>query len=197
MKEILLATNNQKKVKEFQTKCLEFGIKILTPKSIGLFMDVEENGQTFEENALLKSRFGFEKTGIPTISDDSGICVDALGGQPGIYSARYGDPSWDDKKRTLYLLDQMKHFLNRKAKYVCAISFIDSKNSKTFYGECFGLIEWDYDEKGIFGFGYDPIFYFPTLGERFSRTPTEYKNSVSHRGIAMNHFINFLRNSKG
>ncbi|MCP5510371.1 MAG: RdgB/HAM1 family non-canonical purine NTP pyrophosphatase [Leptospiraceae bacterium] len=192
MKELLLATNNPKKVKEIRDLMQRMNYRVLTPRDLNLDFDVEETGTTFRENAQLKSSALYKLTGIPSLADDSGICVESLQGAPGVYSARYGSPNWTDRERAEYLLENMKSFINRRAHYFCSISYSREEGTEFFDADVHGVIEWDYDEKGKFGFGYDPIFYYPPFGERFSRVPTDRKNQISHRGKALRAFIHYI-----
>jgi len=186
-----IATNNQHKLLEFQNYFLNTEVDLLTPKILGIKFEAEENGATFQENAGIKSKKLFSISGIPSISDDSGICVAALGKEPGIFSARYGNPNFNDKERAFYLLDQMKGCQNREANYQCSIAFTTKDGTIFFDGQCIGQITYDYDETG-FGFGYDPIFYYPPLKKRFSQITRDEKAKVSHRGIALRKFLEYV-----
>ena len=191
---ILLSTNNKKKYNEFKQIVLPLGIEISTPEMMGISLDVEETGNTFEENASLKSNALYSITKIPTLADDSGICVSYLNGEPGIYSARYGNPGLDDRGRAEYLLEAMKNIENRKAYYVCCLAYTNSKGTFFVREECHGELTTKYDEEGIYGFGYDPIFYFPPLNAVFSSVLPEEKNIVSHRGKALKVFYENYKN---
>lgn len=192
MKEILLASNNKHKVSEFRHSLEPLGFYVYTPADLGIKLDVEETGQTFEENALLKSQKLFELTKKPSLADDSGICVLALGGKPGVYSSRFGDPKWTDKERAIHLLNTLNGITDRKCFYFASLAFTTEQGSQVFKGRCDGLIADDYDESGIYGFGYDPIFiHYPTL-LRFSQIPPEEKFKLSHRGNAIRSFLNYL-----
>jgi XTP/dITP diphosphohydrolase len=192
MKPILLASNNSHKIFEFRNALSAIGWSLVTPADLQLEYEVEETGTTFDENASLKSNFLFQKTNTPCIADDSGLCVEALQGAPGVYSARYGLPHFNDKDRALYLLDQMKSHSNRNCFYFASLSLTDSTGTRFFHGKCEGVLEKDYDEEGKHGFGYDPIFYYPPLQNRFSRIPIQEKNKVSHRAQALSQLIQFL-----
>jgi len=189
---LVLATGNLHKLKEFQSYFSSIA-QIISPREVGIDLSVEETGQTFQENAQLKSRELFSLAGIPTIADDSGLCVNALGGRPGIFSARYGGSQLSDKDRALLLLKEMEGRKDRKAWFECAISFTNSAGTHVFNGKCEGEITLDYDETGG-NFGYDPVFYYSPLGKRFSQLTAEEKNAVSHRGKAMHSFLTFLQN---
>ncbi|HNF14187.1 MAG TPA: RdgB/HAM1 family non-canonical purine NTP pyrophosphatase [Leptospiraceae bacterium] len=185
MEKILLATNNPHKVLELERRLLHLNIQAVTPKSLGISFDAEETGDTFHKNAAIKSETLFQLSGIPCIADDSGICVNALQGEPGVYSARFGRPEFNDRERALYLLERMEGAADRRAHYTCVIAFTSSEGTEYFEGTCEGLITEDYDDEGKFGFGYDPVFYYPPFSERFSRVSPEMKDSVSHRSAAL------------
>ena len=187
---LALASNNQNKIFEFK-KILTTGFSLLTPKELGLVFEVEETESTFEGNARLKSEHLYRISRLPSIADDSGICVNALGGKPGVYSARYGKPGFTDRDRTEFILKETKGNPDRAAYYFCCIAYTDASGTKFFTGKCEGLLAEDYDESGN-GFGYDPIFIYPPLAKRFSQISPEEKNKVSHRGIALREFAKFL-----
>lgn len=191
-KKIAISTNNSHKIEEIGEYFSNLGWNLLSPKDLNIRLDVEETGTTFEENASIKSQKMFELSGLPSFADDSGICVLGLNGEPGIYSARFGNPQMSDKERTLYLLKKMEGIENRLAYYYCAIAYTDQNGTRFFIGRCDGELTYDYDEEGRFGFGYDPVFYFPPLKRRFSQVPTNEKNLYSHRGIALKKFLEYL-----
>ncbi|MCB1193305.1 MAG: RdgB/HAM1 family non-canonical purine NTP pyrophosphatase [Leptospiraceae bacterium] len=192
-KQIAIATNNQHKIFEIRKYLNLLGIDLSSPKDLDIQFDVEETGTTFEENASIKSQELFKKSGIPSFADDSGICVLGLDGGPGIYSARFGNPQMNDKERAYHLLKKMEQTQNRLCYYYCAIAFTNSNGTYFFSGRCDGEITYDYDESGKYGFGYDPIFYYPPLQKRFSQVETNEKNLYSHRGIALRKFVDFLK----
>ncbi|MDI7164508.1 RdgB/HAM1 family non-canonical purine NTP pyrophosphatase [Leptospira santarosai] len=193
MKQIAFATNNQHKVKEVDSILFELGIQILTPKDLKISFNVEETGSTFAENALIKARELFRLTKLPSIADDSGICVSALGGEPGVYSARFGGPGLKDEDRALLLLEKMKGKSDRRAHYVCVIAFVDETTERIFEGGCEGIISEEYDRVGMYGFGYDPIFIYLPFQKPFSQVPESEKNSVSHRKKALEGLSKFLK----
>ncbi|AVV50467.1 RdgB/HAM1 family non-canonical purine NTP pyrophosphatase [Leptospira santarosai] len=193
MKQIAFATNNQHKVKEVDSILFELGIQILTPKDLKISFNAEETGSTFAENALIKARELFRLTKLPSIADDSGICVSALGGEPGVYSARFGGPGLKDEDRALLLLEKMKGKSDRRAHYVCVIAFVDETTERIFEGGCEGIISEEYDRVGIYGFGYDPIFIYLPFQKPFSQVPESEKNSVSHRKKALEGLSKFLK----
>ncbi len=183
----LIATKNKHKIAEFSAIFSELSLELVSEKDLDKpLSEVEENGTTFEENALIKARAAAAETGLPTIADDSGLCVDALGGQPGIYSARYAGEHGDDKANNLLLLDKLQNEQNRSAKFVCAIAcvFPDGREF-TVRGICRGVI--DTCERGNGGFGYDPLFISDAKGS-FGLISAEEKNAVSHRANAIKLF---------
>ncbi|WP_061221970.1 RdgB/HAM1 family non-canonical purine NTP pyrophosphatase [Leptospira weilii] len=193
MKQIAFATNNQHKVREVGFILSELGIQILTPNDLRISFNVEETGFTFAENALIKARELFRLTKLPSIADDSGICVSALGGEPGIYSARFGGPSLKDEDRALLLLEKMKENSDRRAHYTCVIAYVDETAEQSFEGRCEGIISKEYDRIGMYGFGYDPIFIYPPFQKPFSQVSEAEKNLVSHRRKALEGFLKFLK----
>lgn len=181
---LLVATNNKGKLKEFNEILGELGIECVSLKDMGITVDVEETGTTFLENALLKAKEIYKIAKIPTISDDSGLMVDALSGEPGVYSARYaGEPS-DDNKNMDKLLSKLQGVANRTARFKSVIAAVFSEEDiLVSEGECEGVI---IDEKrGDNGFGYDPIFYVEALSKTFAEMTDGEKNSLSHRGNAI------------
>ncbi|MCX7998940.1 MAG: RdgB/HAM1 family non-canonical purine NTP pyrophosphatase [Leptospiraceae bacterium] len=192
MKEILLASNNKHKVSEFRHSLEPLGFFVYTPADLGIHFEVEETGSTFEENATLKSERLFELTKKPSLADDSGICVIALGGKPGVYSARFGNPNWSDRERAIHLLNTLEGVEDRSCFYYAALAFTTEKGTQIFKGRCDGSIAYEYDEVGKFGFGYDPIFIHQPTMLRFSRIPPEEKFKLSHRGNAIRNFLSYL-----
>ena len=187
---IIAATKNKNKLREFGE--ILKGFEIISQDEAGVDIDVEETGTTFEENSLLKARAIFEATGITAIADDSGLCVDALGGEPGVYSARYGGEGYDDEGRVQLLLKNMKEIPEEKrtARFVCAITMVGKEGIITARGECEGKI--DYSPKGENGFGYDPVFFVEKYGKTMAEISPEEKNSISHRGKALKIFAEKL-----
>lgn len=180
----LIATNNQGKVKEFQRILIPFGIEVVTPKELGLNLDVEENGSTFAENAKIKAEVFREATGLPTIADDSGLCIDALNGEPGVNTARYGgaDLAYPDKFRLIF--NQLEGLAkeDRTARFICSICCIlDDETIMECSGEVEGWI--GFQPMGDDGFGYDPIFYVNDTS--FAQMGGEEKDKISHRGRAL------------
>ena len=187
---IIAATKNKNKLREFGE--ILKGFEIISQDEAGVDIDVEETGTTFEENSLLKARAIFEATGITAIADDSGLCVDALGGEPGVYSARYGGEGYDDEGRVQLLLKNMKEIPEEKrtALFVCAITMVGKEGIITARGECKGRI--DYSPKGENGFGYDPVFFVEKYEKTMAEISPEEKNLISHRGKALKIFAEKL-----
>ena len=183
---IIFATNNQDKMKEIHAIMADFPIEILSLKEAGIHADVEENGKTFEENAVIKAEAICRMTGHVTIADDSGLEIDALGGEPGIYSARYmgEDTSYRIKNGSLIKRLEGVPDEKRSARFVCAVAaaFPDAP-TQTVRGTIEGRI--GYEEAGENGFGYDPIFYLPEYGCTTAQMAPEDKNKISHRGRAL------------
>lgn len=191
---IIAATKNKNKLREFGE--ILKGFEIISQAEAGIDIDVEETGTTFEENSMLKAKAIFEMTGIPAIADDSGLCVDALGGEPGVYSARYGGEGYDDEGRVQLLLKNMRDIPDEKrtARFVCAITLVSAEGIITARGECEGKIA--YEPKGENGFGYDPVFYVEQFGKTTAEISPEEKNSISHRGKALLLFAEKLKNNE-
>ncbi len=192
-KNIAFASGSEHKLKEVRAILSLLGLTVLSPKELGIAFHPEESETTFVGNSFIKSRELYRLTGIPSVADDSGICVDALEGRPGVYSARYGSLEFSDKDRALFLLQELGQNPNRIANYTCVITYVDGMIEKSFEGKVFGEISFEYDDKGKFGFGYDPIFYYPPLNKRFSEVSEAEKNKVSHRALAMNQFLQWLK----
>ena len=182
---LVLASRNKGKTAEIQNLLKNFPITIKNLDDFGPIPPAKETGTTFDENAYIKASFTAKILGLPAMADDSGLCVEALNGAPGVYSARYAGEDATDEKRCLKLLDELKDTSNRKAAFECVISIaVPSGPALTYEGRCEGLIT----EKplGTNGFGYDPVFYYPPLEKTFAQLSPEEKNGVSHRGIALN-----------
>ncbi len=192
---VVLASKNAHKLREISKITEKFGIELVLQSQLGIDMDVEENGSTFEENSYIKAKAVMDATGLPALADDSGIAVDALNGEPGIYSARYGfDDSLDDWGRLLLLLKNTENVPDgsRQAQFVCVITLVmpDGQVIQA-RGEAHGeLLRAPIGEGG---FGYDPIFYYPPLGKAFAQLSAEEKNQVSHRAVALNMFNEKLK----
>ena len=192
---VVLASKNKHKLVEISKITQQFDIELVLQSELGVDIDVEETGTTFEENSLLKAKAVMEATGLPALADDSGIAVDALNGEPGVYSARYGfDDSLDDWGRLLLLLKNTEHIPDgqRQAQFVCVITMV-TPDGKVIQarGEIHG--ELLREPRGENGFGYDPIFYYPPAGKSTAEMSPEDKNEVSHRGNALKLFYEKLK----
>ena len=184
-KKVVLATNNSKKLNELQAIMQEFGFELI-PQSHFNIGTAEEPFDTFIENALAKARFASEKTNLPAIADDSGICVDALNGAPGIFSARFSGENATDEANNIKLLNLLKDKKNRKAHYHCSIVFIkEPKDPQPIIceGQWYGEILKE--PRGSQGFGYDPIFWDYKSEQSAGELTPEIKNRISHRGHAL------------
>ena len=192
---IVLASKNPHKLVEINRITEKFGFELILQSELGVDLDVEETGTTFEENSLIKAEAVMKATGMPALADDSGICVDALNGEPGVYSARYGfDESLDDWGRLQLLLKNTENVPDgqRQAKFVCVITMVPP-DGQTIQarGEIHG--ELLREPVGQNGFGYDPIFYYPPAGMTTAEMSSEAKNEVSHRANALKIFNEKLK----
>ena len=184
---LVLASKNPHKLKELEEILSGLGVEVMLESEAGVDVEVEETGTTFEENALLKAKAVCEASGLPAVADDSGLCVDALNGAPGVYSARYGGEGLDDPSRCRLLLENLRGQLDRRGKFVSAICCcFPNGDTVTARGECPGTIA--YAPRGENGFGYDPIFFLPGLKKTFAQLTPEEKNAISHRGNALREF---------
>ena len=184
---IVLATHNPGKLREMSAILGELGVEVVSPADVGITVDVEETGTTFAENAMLKAKAICAAAGLPAIADDSGLCVDALNGGPGVYSARYGGEGLDDKGRYMLLLNSMRGQTTRKAHFACAIACaFPNGDELTAQGQCDGAIA--FAPMGEGGFGYDPVFLVPEKGKTFGQLTAEEKSAISHRGKALRDF---------
>ena len=186
MRTLVIATNNKDKLKEIKAILKDTDINILSKKDFEDFPEVEETGETLEENALLKARAVYEKYGLACMADDTGLEVDCLDGDPGVYSSRYAgeNASYDDNCRKLQSMIALEPEDNRSARFRTVVAFIDNEGREyTAYGKIEGEI---IDEKrGQNGFGYDPLFYLPSRGKTLAELPSEEKNKISHRHNAL------------
>lgn len=189
---IVVATKNANKIKEIDAIFAPLGFDVLSQSDAGIDIEVEETGNTFEENALIKARAVAMITDDFVLADDSGLCVDSLDGRPGVYSARYAGEGASDAMKIEKLLGELKNEENRAARFVTAIAFIfpDGKELVT-HGEVPGRIT--YEPVGENGFGYDPVFFSTELNKTFAQASGEEKNSVSHRGRALNSLYEYLK----
>ena len=181
---VVLASHNQKKMVEMKAILSQMGVEVLSQAEVGVDLEPEETGTTFEENARIKAQAVMERTGLPAIADDSGLMVDALGGDPGVYSARYGGPGLDDTGRWQLLLKNMAGESNRACKFVSVICCAFPDGGEVMArGECPGILAQGPSGDG--GFGYDPIFYLPQLGKTMAQLTPAEKNQISHRARAL------------
>lgn len=188
----VLASQNKKKLEEMNAILSDLGIEVLSEIQAGVDVEVEETGATFEENALLKAAAVMKASGLPAIADDSGLCVDALGGAPGVYSARYGGEGLDDAGRSRLVLENVRGQLSRACGFVCAICCVfPNGDTLTARGECRGTLA--YAPRGENGFGYDPIFFLPEEKKTFAQLTAEEKSRISHRGKALREFAQVLK----
>ena len=179
---LVVATGNAHKLREIAQIFPEY--EVVSQKQAGFFEEVEETGSTFMENALIKARAACEALGLPVLADDSGLCVDALGGAPGIYSARYSGAHGDDKGNRALLLKNMQGVADRRAYFACAVAIVSPDGREwTAEGRTHGSILTE--EEGEGGFGYDPIFFSDDLRKSFGKAAAEEKNAVSHRYRAL------------
>ena len=185
---LVLASKNKKKLVEMNEILSHLGTEVCSEAEAGVDVEVEETGTTFEENSLLKARAVMEASGLPAIADDSGLCVDALNGAPGVYSARYGGEGLDDTGRYWLLLENMKGQMPRTAKFVSVITWLLPQWGRASppRGRCPGTIAFAPQGEG--GFGYDPVFFVPPLKKTFAQLTAEEKNAISHRGKALEVF---------
>ena len=186
---IVLASSNEHKVKEINAIANGYGIEfVLPPKGF----DPVEDGMTFEENSYIKARAAWEMSRTWSLADDSGLCIDALGGKPGIYSARYAETP---QKRIERVLSEMEGIQDRAAHFACAMTLInpDGEVAFTYTGICEGSIITE--QRGSHGFGYDPIFLLKGSDKTIAELPDDEKNKISHRSKALNAVLNYLRSS--
>ena len=195
---IVIASSNKGKIKEFQSYFDSFGLILIPQKEMGV-SDIEETGKTYVENSILKARHASKVTGLPAIADDSGLSVEYLDGQPGIYSARFSGPGSNDKKNRNLLLKKLEGvpFEERHASYHAVITLLHHHDDPTPYiahGIWHGIIAKE--EKGEFGFGYDSLFIVPDLGCHAAELDIETKQNYSHRGIALRKLTKYLSTNK-
>ena len=188
---LVMATNNANKLREAREILSPLGIEVLSQREAGADCDPDENGSTFAENAIIKAKAVFEAVGLPTIADDSGLCVDALGGRPGVHSARYAPKGEECDK----LLGEMMNVPDDKrgAAFRCTICYIDGEGHHEFTGACEGAI--GHEQRGSNGFVYDPVFM---VGDRtMAELSADEKNTISHRGAALRGLYRFLKERNG
>ena len=189
---LVLASKNRKKLEEMQTILSAMGVEVVMEADVGVDVDVEETGSTFEENTTLKATAVMQASGLPAIADDYGLCVDSRNGAPGVYTARYGGEGLDDTGRYQLLLENMRGVLDRRCRFVsCICCCFPGGGVVEARGECCGALA--YAPRGEGGFGYDPIFFVPALKKTFSELTAQEKNAISHRGKAMDLFEKKLK----
>ena len=185
--EFIAATNNPGKMAEMRRILERMGHTVRSQREAGVTLEPEENGTTFAENARIKARAICEAAGTATIADDSGLCVDALNGGPGVYSARYGGEGLDDRGRYMLLLQTMRGQTTRAAHFTCAIACaFPNGDTITAEGQAPGTIA--FAPMGEGGFGYDPVFFVPDKAKTFAQLTQEEKAEISHRGKALREF---------
>lgn len=190
--ELLIASNNPNKIRELK-EILGNRFETFSLKEKGIVSDPEETGKTFEENSEIKARFALEKSELATLADDSGLAVDALNGEPGVFSARYSGEDATTEKNNALLLKNMENVTDRRAKFVCVITLLFPDGRKIqAKGECHGEILTS--PRGTNGFGYDPLFYVPEYKKTFAELTAEEKNAISHRAVALHAFEERLKN---
>lgn len=189
---IIVATSNAGKIREIKKIFSDESVEILSMGEVGINIEIEENGTTFEENSLIKARTISKLTGEISLADDSGLCVDALGGAPGIYSARYAGENATDGERIEKLLHELSDARDRNAKFVSAISVVFPNGLElTACGEVKGKIAKEVFGDG--GFGYDPVFISDELGKTFGEATVDEKNEISHRARAINKMYKMMK----
>lgn len=194
MLQLLIATGNKGKVKEIQALLDGLVVELVTPRSIGLEMDVEEDGATYEENAGKKARTYSQASGLVALADDSGLEVDALGGEPGLYSARYSSkPGASDADRRIFLLEKLKGKPRPWTAHFHATVAVATPDGLVQFatGNCYGEIIPE--ERGAGGFGYDPIFFIPNMNCTMAELSMNEKNRLSHRALAVKHALPILQ----
>ena len=187
---IILASHNQNKLKEINDLFKDTDISFISLKDLNYNEEIIENGNSFEENAYIKAKTIFDKYHLPVLSDDSGLEVEGLNNEPGIYSSRYADGNYLEAMNRI--LKRLENIENKTADFNCTICYIDENGNKHIFNhKCFGTIG---PIAGKSGFGYDPIFYYQ--GKSFANMTLEEKNQISHRGIAFKKFFEFMKNKK-
>jgi XTP/dITP diphosphohydrolase len=192
---LIIASNNAHKLTEMKAILAPFFDDVQSMREAGIEHETVEDGETFMENAVKKARELAEISGCCAIADDSGLCVDALGGAPGVYSARYSGVHGDDKANNAKLLRELEGVEDRGAHYACAIALV-WPDGRILTAEDYLYGEIAHDERGSNGFGYDPLFLIPELGLRTAEISPEEKNRISHRGKALRQLVEKLKNSE-
>lgn len=191
IKKVVMATNNANKLREVREILSPLGIEVISQKEAGADVEADETGDTFKENAIIKAQAVLDLVEYPVIADDSGLCVDALDGRPGVYSARYAPKGQECDK----LLDEMKEVPDEKrtARFECWIAFMDNEFTEVVSGTCNGSI--GYEKRGTNGFGYDPVFLYE--GRTLAEMDADEKNKISHRGAALKELYKYLKERNG
>ena len=190
-KTIIIATRNQGKLKEFKAILADSYDEILSLSDFDDFPEIEETGLSFEENALIKAKAACDFLGVDAIADDSGLVTKALGGAPGIYSARYAGEGASDEENNKKLLLELEGKENRDARFVCCIALVLKDGTREFFeGECEGRIISE--KRGTSGFGYDPVFYVPRYRKTMAELGPDVKNEISHRAMACGKLLSYF-----
>jgi len=190
---ILIASRNPDKLREIQNKVSSLDIQIVSPKDFPNLPEIEEDGDTLEANAIKKAVALHKLTNLPALADDTGLEVEALDGRPGLYSARYAGPEATYQDNVKKLLEELQGIPEerRGAVFRCVLAYASGPDVKLFEGAVKGMIT---DKpQGENGFGYDPVFFIPEEGKTFAQMPLERKNSISHRGLALDAWVQYLR----
>lgn len=196
MQQIVLASNNQGKIKEFQEIFTPFGIEIIPQAQLNV-PEVDEPYHTFIENSLHKARHCAQHTGLAALADDSGLCVNALGGEPGVFSARYAGAPKSDLRNIEKLLTTLHDTTERSAYFYCSLVFVrTATDPQPIIADGILNGEIGHECKGANGHGYDPIFYVPSYQQTAAEMTSELKNSISHRGVAIQELIKKLSTNK-
>lgn len=191
LEKLVIASRNPHKIEELQQILNPMGIQVLSTQDFPELQEVEEDKETLEGNALKKARYVAGETGLPAISDDTGLEVDALGGSPGVYSARYAGENATYQDNVDKLLKEMDGKKNRAAQFRTVAALVDGEAEYTFEGICRGVIF--FEERGEGGFGYDPVFKPKGYEQTFAELSSAVKNEISHRGRAIQKFVAFLK----
>lgn len=191
IKTLVIASRNDHKIHEMQQLLSPLGIEVLSTKDFPELEEVIEDRQTLKGNALKKAKYVAEQTGLPALSDDTGLEVDALNGEPGVYSARYAGSDATYEDNVLKLLDELGGTANRKARFRTIVALVDGNDELTFEGVCNGEIIKE--QRGKQGFGYDPVFVPEGYKKTFAELDAATKNEISHRGKAVENFVKFLK----
>ena len=190
--EIVAATNNRGKAREFAEILKDAGISVLTMQDVGISIEIEETGKTFAENAMIKAKAVSALCDFPVLADDSGLCVTGLNGAPGLYSARFAGENATDKELREKLLTEMKGMTDRSAFFISSVALLfKDGRSITAEGKVFGNITEE--ERGSGGFGYDALFYCDEIGKTFAEASPYEKDSISHRGRALRALCNKIK----